>query len=183
MSCWGKEYNFIWRTHWPRWWQWVQNNYLVGAWLVGSFRDQTEIGGRWGNKKTIQLLQISPRMSNFRQGDVLVSPPYSHFTGGMKWNIWHIKKQGYHSYMWFCPQPHHKCEFLSHASKQQSGTIPYTRNLRMSQAFKGGQGQVISQWAKQRHFNLRVGQRRGRVPRGKKKRIKVTETDSVWSQN
>ena len=37
---------------------------------------------RWGevrkqNKKTIQSLQMSPRMANLRQGNVLISLPYS----------------------------------------------------------------------------------------------------------
>ena len=58
-------------------WLAPQSNRLIRAWLPGSFMDQ-----RWGevrkqSKKTIQSLQMSPRMANLRQGNVLISLPYS----------------------------------------------------------------------------------------------------------
>ena len=57
-------------------------------------------------------------MVSLRQGDSLVLLPYSHFTGGVTWNIsCHINKQGCHSYLRFWPP---KCEFLSHVGKQQT---------------------------------------------------------------
>ena len=55
-----------------------QNNHLVGAWLLGSFMDQRWWGEvRKQSKKTIQSLQMSPRMASLRKGNVLVSLPYS----------------------------------------------------------------------------------------------------------
>ena len=65
----------------------------------------------------------------------------------MKWNIsCHINKQRCHNYLWFWPP---KCDFLSHASKQQMrGTVSHTKNVRMLQSFTGGQGQAISQWTR-----------------------------------
>ena len=55
-----------------------QNNRLVGAWLLGSFMDQRWWGEvRKQSKKTIQSLQMSPRMASLRKGNVLVSLPYS----------------------------------------------------------------------------------------------------------
>ena len=71
-----------------------QNSHLVGAGLPGSFMDQRWGGVRKQRKKTIQSLQMSPRMASLRQGDVLVSLPDSHFMGGVKWNIsCHVHKQ------------------------------------------------------------------------------------------
>ena len=47
---------------------------------------------------------------------MLVSLPYSHFTGGMKWNIsCHTNKQICHNFLQSQPP---KCEFLSHPGKQ-----------------------------------------------------------------
>ena len=72
--------------------------------MPGSF-----MGQWWGDvkkqsKKIIQSLQIPPRMASLRQGDVLVSLPYSHFMSGVKWNIsCHIRKQRCHSYLQFWP--------------------------------------------------------------------------------
>jgi len=54
-----------------------QNNQLVGAWLPSSFMDQRWRGGEEWSKKTIQSLQMSPRMASLRQGNVLVLLPYS----------------------------------------------------------------------------------------------------------
>ena len=51
-----------------------------------------------------QFLQLSPRIASHRKGDVLVSLPYSHFMGGVKWNIsCHINKQRCHISLWFWP--------------------------------------------------------------------------------
>ena len=54
-----------------------QNSHLVGAGLPGSFMDQRWGGVRKQRKKTIQSLQMSPRMASLRQGDVLVLLPCS----------------------------------------------------------------------------------------------------------
>ena len=90
--------------------------------MPGSF-----MGQGWGDvkkqsKKIIQSLQISPRMASLRQGDVLVSLPYSHFMGGVKWNIsCHINKD----VTSLCGSGLPKCEFLSHASQQlRRDTVP-----------------------------------------------------------
>ena len=62
-------------------------------------------------------------MASLRQGDVLVSLPYSHFMGGVKWNIsCHINKQGCHSYLQLWSP---RCEFLSHVGKQQTRGHPF----------------------------------------------------------
>ena len=69
------------------------------------------------SKKTIQSLQVSPRMASFRQGGVLVSFPYSHFLGGVKWNIsCHINKDATS----ICDSGLLKCDFLGHPGKQES---------------------------------------------------------------
>ena len=51
-----------------------QNNHLIRAWLPGSFMGQRWVGrkGRKQSKKTIQSLEMSPRMAGLRQGNVLV---------------------------------------------------------------------------------------------------------------
>ena len=94
------------KAGWLRRWQTRVSKITIfpGAWMPGSF-----MGQGWGDvkkqsKKIIQSLQISPRMASLRQGDVLVSLPYSHFMSGMKWNIsCHINKQRCHSYRQFWP--------------------------------------------------------------------------------
>ena len=44
-------------------------------------------------------------MASLRQRYVLALLSYSHFTGGVKWNIsCDTNKQGYHSYLQFQPQ-------------------------------------------------------------------------------
>ena len=88
---------------------------------------------RWGGVEETKvkrpLLQRPPKVASLRQGDVLVSRPYIHFTGRVKWNIsCHISKQRCHSYLQFWPP---KCEFLSHACKQQmKGAISQHEELR-----------------------------------------------------
>ena len=93
-----------------------------------------------------------PRKASLRQGHVLVSPPYSHFRGGVKWKLsCHINKQRCHSCLQFQPP---KGEFLSHAGKQQTrGSISHTKNSRITQPLTGEQGQAISLWAKQFSFS------------------------------
>ena len=51
-----------------------QNNHLIRAWVPGSFMGQRWVGrkGRKQSKKTIQSLEMSPRMAGLRQGNVLV---------------------------------------------------------------------------------------------------------------
>ena len=65
-------------------------------------------GGRWGNKVKRpftplgDILQIKSRMASLRQEDVLLSLPYSHFTGDVKCSIfYHINKQRCHIYLRF----------------------------------------------------------------------------------
>ena len=76
--CWGKEETWIGE---PADWEDVrlvpQNNNLVGAWMPGSFMDQRCGEVIKQSKKIIQFLQISPRKASLRQGDVLVSFPFS----------------------------------------------------------------------------------------------------------
>ena len=65
------------------------------------------------------------------------------------------------------------------------------RNLRISQSFIGGQGQVVSLWAKQTHFKGQAEGRQGSLRHAivyvynnrKRKRIGVIETDLVRSKN
>ena len=40
-SCWGKEYDFIWKASWLRRWQ-TQNNHLVGVWMRVLLQSQRE---------------------------------------------------------------------------------------------------------------------------------------------
>ena len=68
--------------------------------MPGSFMDLRCGEVRKQSKKTIQSLQMSSRMASLRQGDVFVSLLYSHFKGGVKWNIsCHISKQRCHIYL------------------------------------------------------------------------------------
>ncbi|CAM9916414.1 unnamed protein product [Rangifer tarandus platyrhynchus] len=76
-------------------------------------------------------------MASLRQGGVLVSHPYINFTGRVKWNIsCHISKQRCPSYLQFRPP---KCEFLSHARKQQTrDAISHMKNSSVT---------VLHRWA------------------------------------
>ena len=94
-------------------------------------------------------MQVFPRMASLRQADVLLSFCSSHSTGGVEWNVCcHTNKQACRNYLWFHPSKH---QFLGHADKPHS---PH-RESRMVQS------SVISVlWARQRHFSLRIRQRR-----------------------
>ena len=113
---------------------------------------------------------MSPGMASLRQGDVLVSLPYSHFMGGVKWNITcHINKD----VISICDSGLPKCEFLGHQVGRQGHRalrISHTKNSRMSQSFTGGWGKVIS---------LRQVIRYAYNNKSSKVRVKVTEADPM----
>ena len=92
-----------------------------------------------------QFPQLSPRMASHRKGDVLVSLPYSHFIGGVKWNIFsHINKQRCHISLWFWPAQMWISGPCQSAAEEGHHALCHTKNSRMSPSFKGGQSQVTS---------------------------------------
>ena len=102
---------------------------------------------------------------------MLVSLPYSHFMGGMKWSIsCHINKP----VISICDSGLPKCEFLGLIGKKQKDTghctIYNTKKSKILQSFKGRLGQVIlSEAGHYVFYNNKSG----------KIRVKVTEADPV----